>query len=300
MEIRDRVMAGLARNRHPGLHFAGNFLGVRFEDAPAGEGRARFEPGAHCVETDGGTSLGALALAADMALAMSIRSNLSPESRLATVSMHLQLTGAPLAGAVEGDGRCEGFLEEARGRQGLARVSVRCGDRLALFGTGAFMALPPPAGVVMHPVARERPAGRLAESELDDAERRILRHADESIQRADAHHAFITHFWGTAAHTTDDGAECVMPNGAHVANRVGHVQGGLLVGLAAATARAALTPAWRLSAISAWFVGPGEGPALTARSSLVHRGKLTAVVRTEITGARMRRVLECVTAHALK
>src|SRR5438270_12477532 len=102
MDLRERVLAGLARNRHPGLHFAGNFLGITFDDAPQGQGRVRFEPGAHCDGPDGSVNVGALALAADMALAMSIRSNLAPESRLATVAMHLQLTGARLAGAVEG------------------------------------------------------------------------------------------------------------------------------------------------------------------------------------------------------
>src|ERR1700748_2143378 len=98
MDLRERVLAGLARNRHPGLHFAGNFLGIAFEGAPEGQGRVRFDPGAHCDGGDGNVNIGALALAADMALAMSIRSRLAPESRLATVAMHLQLTGAPLTG----------------------------------------------------------------------------------------------------------------------------------------------------------------------------------------------------------
>ena len=87
-------------------------------------------------------------------------------------------------------------------------------------------------------------------------------------------------------------------NGMHVGNRVGHAQGGLLVGLGAATANAALPASWRLAAISAWFVSPGEGAELVARSTLWHQGRDTAVVRTEIGGEGDRRALEMVSAHA--
>ena len=60
-----------------------------------------------------------------------------------------------------------------------------------------------------------------------------LRRTDASIARADANHAFISHFWGCVAQPTADGARCTTPNGMQVANRVGHVQGGILVGLIA-------------------------------------------------------------------
>jgi acyl-coenzyme A thioesterase PaaI-like protein len=63
---------------------------------------------------------------------------------------------------------------------------------------------------------------------------------------------------------------------------------------------ATLPPSWMLSGISACFVSPGEGRAMQARSRVVHHGRLTAVVRTEITGKNRRRVLEAVTTHALR
>jgi acyl-coenzyme A thioesterase PaaI-like protein len=53
-----------------------------------------------------------------------------------------------------------------------------------------------------------------------------------------------------------------------------------------------------LSAVSAWFVSPGEGAALHAKSKVLHHGRLTAVVRTEVTGEDKQRVLEAVTTHA--
>jgi acyl-coenzyme A thioesterase PaaI-like protein len=45
-------------------------------------------------------------------------------------------------------------------------------------------------------------------------------------------------------------------------------------------------------------VSPGQGQALEARAAVRHRGMMTAVVHTEVTGPGGRRVLEAVTTHA--
>ena len=72
----------------------------------------------------------------------------------------------------------------------------------------------------------------------------------------------------------------------------------ILLGLAADTACAALPASWALTGVSAWYISPGEGRTLKARSKILHHGRLTAVVRTQITGKNNRRVLEVVTTHA--
>jgi len=238
--IRARVLAGIARNRIPGFHFAGNFLEVSYDRVDAQATRVSLEPGLHCVDANGETSIGAIAMVADIALAASVRTKLdSMTTRLATVSMHLQFTGASMHGRVEGEGAFAAFIEGAGARQGLARMSIHCGGRLACFGTGAFMALAPPPGVTMHPVVTERPSevSHAAQMELDAEESAILARADAALATASP---FIDAFWGYQPRTVEGGAQCVMKNGAHVGNRVGHVQGGLLVGLAATTANAAL------------------------------------------------------------
>ena len=162
------------------------------------------------------------------------------------------------------------------------------------------MALDPPAGVTMHPVVleRDRLSEPLAESQLTPAEAAILAHADAALERANAKHAFIDAFWGYEAHRTRPGASCTMKNGAHVGNRVGHAQGGLLVGLAAKTAMAALPASWTLASATACFVSPGEGESLHAASKLIHHGRDTAVARTEVTNAAGRKVLQVMTTHA--
>lgn len=300
--IRQKVLAAIARNRVPGFHFAGNFLGVSFDEVTPEHSRFSFETGPHCEEADGQANLGAIALLADITLAAAIRGNLTPEQRLATVSMHLQFTGAPVHGRLEATGFFEGFLDGASGRLGLSRVAVMAGGRKALFGSGSFMALDPPPGMKMHPMARERQGdvAALAESELTPDEAAILRRADDALEEATRRHSFIRLFLGQDPRRTKSGATCTMENGPHVGNRVGHFQGGLQVGLAATTAMAALPDTWMISGISAWFTSPGEGPAMKARARIVHHGRQTAVVRTEITGPERRRVLEAVSTHALR
>ena len=84
---------------------------------------------------------------------------------------------------------------------------------------------------------------------------------------------------------TADGARYTVKIGPHHGNRVGHVQGGLLLGLAASGARAAAPRHPVLSAIAAWYISPGQGRALRIRSRRVHEGRSFAVVRTEIVRA---------------
>ncbi|MEO7405023.1 MAG: acyl-CoA thioesterase domain-containing protein, partial [Burkholderiales bacterium] len=76
------------------------------------------------------------------------------------------------------------------------------------------------------------------------------------------------------------------------------VQGGLQVGFAAETASAALPANWALTGITASYISPGEGKSLRARSKIVHKGRLTAVVRTQLTGKDRRVVLDVVSQHA--
>jgi acyl-coenzyme A thioesterase PaaI-like protein len=161
------------------------------------------------------------------------------------------------------------------------------------------MVLPPPPGVALHPVPQrtrgdaEPPV--LEERDLAADELLILRRAEEALKQREK--PFMQRFWGFLPQVAPGGATCVMPNGPHVGNRVGYVQGGILLGLAAATATAALPDTWRLSAIAAAFISPGDGPALEARARIVHRGQRSSVVRTEVARSDGRRVLEALSTH---
>ena len=70
------------------------------------------------------------------------------------------------------------------------------------------------------------------------------------------------------------------------------------LGLAAVAANAAAPRHPRLSAISAWYLRPGAGPALTVRSQRFHEGRSFAGIRTEVRNSDGSRVLEVVSHHA--
>jgi acyl-coenzyme A thioesterase PaaI-like protein len=293
--IRHRVLRALAANRDPGFHFTGNFCEVSFHPASV-----TMDAGPHNTDRHGQVDFAILAMVADMALAGAIRRELSMRTRLATVSMSLQLTGAPAQGPVEASGVFDGFLGEGEGRQGLSRTAMTSGGVPIAFGHGAFMPLEAPPGVKLFPMPgpeREWP-GALDEGELEDHEREVLAHADRVLANPEAEGDFMRHFLGFFPRASGNGATATLRNGMHIANRVGHVQGGLLAGFACATAVAALPETWKLSGMTACFVSPGQGEALDAVATVRHRGMVTAVVHTEITGPRGRRVLEAVTTHA--
>ena len=295
--IRQRVLRAIALNRTPGYHFPGNFVDLSFDRVASAGSRLSYEAGEHEA-----ADIGSLAVAADFALGTAVRADLDPATRLATVSMTLELAATPSAGTVTAASRCHGFVGEGYGRIGRSRVTIENGGREIGYGSGAFMVLQPPPHVTLHPVPHRKRGDAeppvLAESELAPDELRILRHAEGALERAaKTKQPFIRHFWGFLPEAGQGGAVCVMPNGPHVGNRVGYVQGGILLGLAAATATAALPAAWTLGAVAAAFISPGEGPALKAQARVVHQGQRVSVVRTEITRSDARRSLEAMSTH---
>ena len=303
--IRQRVLRAIALNRAPGYHFPGNFLDLSFERVTSADTHLSYETGPHCIDAHGGTDIGSLAMAADFALGSSVRAGLDKATRTATVSMALEFGAALPAGVIRAASRCHGYVGEGEGRIGRARVTLDGADGEIGYGSAAFMILKPPPGVTMHPVPHrkrgdpEPPA--LAEADLAPDERRILRHADEALERsAKTREPFIRHFWGFLPEATRGAASCVMPNGPHIGNRVGNVQGGIMLGLAAVTAAAALPETWTLGTIGAAFISPGEGPALKAHASVLHHGRRLSVVRTEVTRSDGRRVLEVMSTHTLR
>ena len=293
-----RVLAAISANRTPGFNFPGHFLELSYERVARGRAIVSMQVGAHCADADGQMNVGALALLADMALASSMRSAVGAAARLATVSMSLQLTGEARVGRLKADARLDGFVAGASEKQGLARVEIRSGRTLVCTGSGAFMLLDQPTAP--HPLPRRaslRKVELLVADHLNSTEDAVLARARAATAKGGA---FLPAFWGYAPRRIRAGATCSAQNGMHIGNRVGHAQGGVTFGLAAATAAAALPGSWTLVAASAWYVGPGTGKRLKVKAKIIHQGLLTAVVHSRIENEERRGVLECVTSHARK
>ncbi len=305
--IRAQVLRGIALNREPGYHFAGNFLDLSYDHVGTDYTALSVDVAPHCADADGQLNLSGYAILADLVMAAAVRAGLASHTRLATVTMNLQFTGAPLRGRLAGRGAMHGFVQGAAGRQGVSTMEIRNDAGLIGTGTATFMVLKPPKGVELHPVPHRRrgenPTPEIGRLRPD--EKKILTAADAAIADARARGgSFIQRFWGVQAKHAPGTAQSTVKNGPHIGNRVGHVQGGILLGLAADNAIAALTPHWSLTALSAWYISPGEGRALKFKSKVVHQGRLIAVVRTEVTcrgkDGRPRKVFELMTTHACR
>lgn len=300
--IRGRVVSGLSANRLPGFHFPGYFLGLEWPRLGTDDLEETMADGPHCRAADGSIAITAFCVLLDTALASAPRLKIRRGVRQATVHLHAQFTGHPIRGKLSAKARFEGFSTCGTVREALSSASIDAGSRLICRALGTFVVLPPPPGVKLAPMPWQRKGGervvRLPGEELRSDERAILSACDAALRQADDHRAFIEHFWSALPKPTTNGARCQIAIGPQHSNRVGHVQGGLLLGLAGATAQAAAPRHPRVSAISAWFISPGRGPSLKIRSQRFHEGRSFAGIRTEIRNSDGSRVLEVVSHHA--
>jgi len=301
--IRRQVRAALAANRAPGFHFPGHLLALawpRLGDADLDE---VMPDGPQARNVDGSANLAAFCVHLDTALATSSRLKIERGARQATVHLHAQFTGAPLRGELTAHARMYGYTSGAAVRESITSGTVYAGGAPVCHASATFVVLPPPPGVNLAPLPWQReggdaPVAPLKPRELAPDERAVLRSCNAALRRADDRHSFIEHFWNVMPVQTDTGARCTVKLGPQHSNRVRHVQGGLLLGLAAITARAAAPQHPQLSAIAAWYISPGQGRALKIRSQRFHDGRSFAAVRTEIRNTDGSRVLEVVSHHA--
>lgn len=303
LPIRRQVLAALAGNRRPGFHFPGYLLAVDWPHIGKDTVAESLPHTPVARAPHGGIDLAAVCVLIDTTLATAPRVAIETGARQATVQLHAQFTGEPARGALRMDARHEGFTGNSAARQAISRGIVSgAGGKAIAYADASFVVLPPPAGAVLAPLPWQEPGvprpPALKPAELDARERAVLRACNTALRRADDAHGFLAHFWGVLPKPADGGARLRLKIAPQHANRVGHVQGGLLLGFAAATGCAAVPRHAQLSSISAWFIKPGEGAALSVRSRVIHAGRSFAVVRTEIRNADRSLALEAVSNHA--
>jgi acyl-coenzyme A thioesterase PaaI-like protein len=304
--IRARVLEAIARNRVPGLHFAGHFLDIQCQKVTTKTARFAIPEGPHCRDANGSMNIGALGILADNVLAAPTRSGEPPGARLGTVLLQLQFTGSPLTGDLSAESRMLGRSEGAAMQKSFSSATFYANGKSIAHGSGEFVLLAAPPGVTLAPRPWESKRTEPPQAvpvdigTLEPHELAILKACEAALAKASREAAFIQHFWGGVPRRNAQGASSRVEIGPHIGNRIGHVQGGILFGLAAANACAAAPPTMMLSNASAWYISPGRGAALVIRSRVLHTGRTTTVVRTEIKTAGGERVLEAVTHHSAR
>ncbi len=300
-----KAKRAIALTRTPGYHFCGNFFDFVYDKASSENSEVHIDPEPQNTDRDQSVHLVLLAILADMGLATGIRFGLDDRTRLATVSLSLQFTGARPAGRVVAVTDTQGHLQGVKSGQGVSLTHIKADNTLIAVGYGAFMILPVPNGASLPAVPwvqKKAPVDPLLDLQtLTNDEKWILERVKVSIEHCDrTGEEFASHFLNFHPQPQEHGATCEVLNGPHIANRVGHVQGGVILALGMVTANAALGEQWMLSAVMATYISPGEGEAIHAQSKIIHQGRMTAVVQTSIYNKTGRQALEVLSTHARK
>jgi acyl-coenzyme A thioesterase PaaI-like protein len=216
--------------------------------------------------------------------------------------MQIVFTGLAPIGELICEAQCLGFSQEAALPQAVCRGVIRSSAGVVCYCSGTFAQLQTPPGVKLALTAWEvdtkAAVPPIEGTPLSVVERAVLKHTDRCLAALAPGERFVDRFWGGDIHAADGKARSRMPIGPHANNRVGNAQGGLMMAHAAATAAAAVPRHRVLESVSAWFISPGLGAQLRARSETLQNGRSLAVVRTQVFGPGRKRVLEVVTNHA--
>jgi acyl-coenzyme A thioesterase PaaI-like protein len=301
--IRHRAMLALSNNRAPGYHFAGYFLDLQCSRYERDGVVMEMDTAAHNANPDGTTNLAAVFFLADMALAGACRTFVDPSQRTATLKVHMHFLGGELRGRIRAETGSQGFSDRTALAEAICVGRVVSNGREVIQMSGTWVAPPTPDGRPLHPLPWEktyRDPGLplLAKAQLDPKEKAVLARVERALHEA-RHGEFMQRLWTPAVRHTPTGALGRLPIGLHVGNRVGHVQGGISLYAALSTATAAVPHHPLVTAVSAWYISPGQGKFLSARSRVLQKGRNVAVVRTELFGTGRKRVLEVVSNHAI-
>lgn len=312
--VREHVLRSIALARRSRFHFPACYLDLRLEQMDQASSRATMPRGLHNIDADGEVNIAALATLADITLGAAMRPHVEPQARMATVRLELRFTGLPIDGDVAAVARYDGQASGLQYPQGQCSGELRVGERTVAHANASFVNPPVPAGIKLATITtNEHLAVGLEETgALDESETFVLARAERALRAVNAAsnkqrsspRGFIEEFWEqrvrlSGANAASKTASNAVTPGFHTGNRVGHLQGGVLFGVAAATAKALAPAGSAMTGASAWFISPGIGP-LKIKSCFLQEGKNISVVRTEVFAANRTRVLEMVSSHARK
>lgn len=280
--------AAIARNRRRRLHLYGHVLELGWHVVRPGTVRATLPVSRRLYGEGGGLAVTPVATLADVAMGMALRSRRAVVGmRFPTVSLDIQHAEAPRSGRVT----AVASVFALDGGTGLVRCEVTApGGRPVAVATGTFLCRPLPEGAVAPDLGLRRDVGpRLLtrgpwDAGLAAEERQFVLDLDQALGRQRRAPDPFAAFLGVETLEAPEGeARLRMPFAATVANIAGHLQGGVVYGLAAlACARAG---GGRPLSVSVRFVRPGLPPQVEGRARVVHAGREVVAVQGDLVGA---------------
>lgn len=294
-EVEQRTLSALALARSGLMHFAYFFVRPRFIHAGGGRAALELLPDPAILGENDEIETGALLLTVDFAMSAALHSLPAERRRMATATFHFSFSGAPLRGPLAIEGEWLGDLA-ATSPMLRGRATVHADGHPVLRASGVYVRFEEGESNPALDGLRALPAcPPLRPGELTVAERGVWRRTAALLRAGDER--FVERLWGYAPKPGAGRANASWPLGPHVQNRYGAAHGGLLGGLAAATARAAVPGPNRLLELSVSYLSPGLGARLRASSRAVHAGRRSATVLTSIRGAGGKPVIETMSVH---
>jgi len=274
-------------HRTPGWHLPAHLLELNFDRIEAEEARVSMPVGPHCLDRNGAVHRAAIMVLADVAMAGALRIRFGATARLATVTARLNFASARAAQHLQAIATCRMDISGTVVQLTVCTVGIYSGSELLCSGEATFVVLDNRRGTAMHPLPRTSTlygVEPLGVDELTAEEHAVLSLARRADTSPPPRESFLEAFWGMVPKAGDGWAECAFERGMHVANRVGDVQGGVLLGLAAQTCVAVLSEDWRLVEASARYLAAADtGRSLLARAELVRMGRNIAFVECSVT-----------------
>jgi acyl-coenzyme A thioesterase PaaI-like protein len=280
------ALRAVARTRALGMHYYGHLLGIASSRPDEGRPRPHLDPDPAVIPDV--VPPVALAAIADLAVGSAVRAALGAGRRLGTVSLTLHHIGSSARAPVRADPTL--LWADTDTGDGLARCDLRdARGELVGAAQGWFLALPVPDGRQLPPLPWERESAptieALAEADLDERERAAvtatLRAHERARERGTSTGEELTSpVWSESA--AEGSAQGTLQVGPEVTNRVGHVQGGALYGIALAAAARAVGPGMEVAEGHYQFVRPADGERIVVDGAVLRRGRAAAFAEASL------------------
>jgi acyl-coenzyme A thioesterase PaaI-like protein len=299
VDVAGRARKALLDSRQANLAFPTVFMDMRGEQTAPQEVTVHFDGDPLFNDGTGMVNWCAFGVLTDITLGSASDMMSGPMVRPATVHVELQMTGLTPKGAMNAVGRFVAFPSVTLARQSIVNATVSSEAGLVAQASAAcvLIDLPEERKRKSWPWLMPDHVPALEPADPDPALDRLLQSCDAALAKATPEFPFIDHFWLGIPERDEGTATLRVDANPKFGNRIGHLHGGMQIGIAAELAGAALDDSMRLASLSLYYIRPGVDTGFEVRSQVIHRGRNLATVQTRIVRPDGTVILEALSQH---
>lgn len=287
--LSEQVLRALHAARTPGWMFPAHLLDLHFVQPVSAEGAvACLHIGPYCAEASGCVSKAAMAVLADVSMAAAVRGHMGHSVRIATMSLRLSFHQQPRQGLLHAVAQVRFMPKDLAMDVAVVTLNMETNaGELCCVGEGTFAVLDNKQGTANHPLPTESTlTGALTLEALTEAERAVWERALQSEARASASCSSLEYFWGLK-----QVEPAVIPVqrqvriGKHNGNRVGHLQGGIVLGVLADACINLCNGLQELVDISVQYLEPVAGSHTCVQVTPLRMGRNASLLQAQLVDA---------------